>query len=229
MSTLLLAIANMALAAAAKLSAEMAVLAAAPGAAGIAGSVGDLAKDIVQELLKATSNTEALVDALVREPLQSGLRLLEDGVSHPLCSTAERQSRDELLGQAYAKLVEAASLSGASHEDVLWIQCVQCLALAARSGRTALAFRLAARIRSELAIAEGSARAAIERAERRQRIGELAESSEIGLAELGCRRHGQWVETYMTASERQAAVAVLERCAALSAIVTLAEVMARAA
>jgi len=228
---LLRTVTSKAISATARLAAESALLAAVPHAPGLAGLVGELAKEVVGALFEVTSETQKLVTALVREPMRSGLQLLLDALRHPVRNEGERGSRDALLDQSYELLVKAHNLAEASRDDALLIGAIQCVALAARSGRASLALVKLADVKKELpgldkqAAALGASSEEYARASRLQRpqpLGpahmELRIAENLGraaLGETGSRLSGE-------------AEAVRERCAMIAAISDFAESAARA-
>lgn len=84
MGTLLSRAAASTVAQVAKVAIAAAATAAIPWGPGVAATAGDLAKDIFDELLAATSETERMVNALVMEPLRSGLQHMRDAADHPI-------------------------------------------------------------------------------------------------------------------------------------------------
>jgi len=228
---LLSTVTSKAIAAAAKVAAESALFAAAPHAPGLAGSVGDLAKEVVGALLEATSETERLVTALVREPLRSGLQLLLDAVRHPVKNEAERESRDALLDQSYELLVKAHNLAEASRDDALLIQAVQCVALATRSGRASLALVRLTDVKKELAELDKQAIALATSSEEYTRAALLARPRLLGpfhmeqrvAQDLARAALGQTGAGFAHAAEE-----VRERRTMIAAIATFAESVARA-
>ena len=133
------ALATTALAEAAKVATET-ILAATTGIPpGVVTAAASTVKSVVDELLKAASQLEKKVDALVGEPLRSALHLLGDAFLHASDTDAARASRDQLLDRSYESFVKASALAEASGEDPLLIEAVALLALALHTGRQSLA------------------------------------------------------------------------------------------
>lgn len=125
--------------------------AAAPGVAfGVFGA--EIAKNIAQLILGQRSQIELKLDRLLRAPLLTGLRHLNDGLSHRADSPSSVEARNRVLDEAHSALTEAWALVSDSREDSTFIRAIDCIALSARSGHEDLAARRVSETSADLAV-----------------------------------------------------------------------------
>jgi hypothetical protein len=122
-----------------KEAAIKAVSIAVPGTPVLASFAGAISKDLFEMLLTRTTEVERKLDKLLRQPLRTALQLLRDAAINPADTPQEIASRDSLLDAAHTGFVAASALTGDSREDSLFIVALDCIALAERTGRVAVA------------------------------------------------------------------------------------------
>ncbi len=101
--------------------------------------LGTVTKEFVEMLLARTSVVEQKLDILLREPLASGLQFLHEASVHDFSSASQWESRDQLLDAAHASFVRAHSIVADSRQDSVFVRSLDCLVLAARTGRLSIA------------------------------------------------------------------------------------------
>lgn len=111
---------------------------------------GTISKEFVQTVLARASEVERKLDALIAEPFKTGLRLLLEAARHEVGTSEEAGSRDALLDAAHLSFVRAHSLVANSREDSVFVRTLDCLALAARSGRGTLAKKAMADVQTDM-------------------------------------------------------------------------------
>lgn len=109
------------------------------GSPGVADATGSLTRDLVTSLTQQTSSVEKKIDRLLREPLATGLRLLDEALRHAPATDQEYEARDALLDGAHVSFVKALAYGGDSNEDAAFIRGLDILALKHRRGHHALA------------------------------------------------------------------------------------------
>jgi hypothetical protein len=105
----------------------------------VAPLLGVVAKELVSTLLSHASEIEGKLDRLLKEPLLSGLRLLEQGLRHGRDSENEDRAADTVLDQAHAALTRAWALVSDSREDSTFVRALDCIALATHRSHKGLA------------------------------------------------------------------------------------------
>jgi hypothetical protein len=93
--------------------------------------LGTVSKDLVDTFSARSSEVESKLDRLIREPLQTGLRLMRQGLIHDQNTREEKEARNALFDSAHVALTRAWVLVGDSREDATFIRALDCIALAA--------------------------------------------------------------------------------------------------
>jgi len=95
--------------------------------------IGEGAKGMMDALFSKSSQIGKKIDQMLREPLQSGIRFLHEGMLFPIQDENTKQARDGLLHEAHVSLTKASMLVGDSYEDLLFIRFLDLLAVCAHS------------------------------------------------------------------------------------------------
>lgn len=133
-----------------KAAAISVVAVAVPGSQALTSLAGGVSKELVEALLAKTTEVERKLDKLLREPLIAGLRHLKDAGRNLTNTPEETASRDSLLDDAHVFFSRAIALAGDSREDSLFIQALDCIALAERTGRISVAVESLQEVTAEL-------------------------------------------------------------------------------
>lgn len=136
---------------AAKAAVSLAVASVIPVPA-VADAAASLSKEFIQTILTRASEMEHKLDRLISEPFKTGMQLLLESAKHQTSTLQEVESRDALLDFAHISFVRAHSLVANSREDSVFVRSLDCLALAARTGRGKLAKDGLAEINADMSL-----------------------------------------------------------------------------
>jgi hypothetical protein len=103
--------------------------------------LGTVSKDLVEALFVRASQVESKLDRLIREPLQTGVALMRQGLTHEHATLEEQTARNTLLDNAHVALTRAWALVSDSREDAVFVRSLDCIVLAAHPGHRSLANR----------------------------------------------------------------------------------------
>ena len=111
---------------------------------------GVVSKDLIEALLRRTSEVGKKLDILLLEPFLTGLQLLLEANAHPGGIPEELASRDAILHTSHVSFVRAHSLIVNSREDSAFVRTLDCLALSGHRGRMALAASVLAEVEIDI-------------------------------------------------------------------------------
>lgn len=203
--------------------------------ASLGESAGTISKDLVERLLKRTSEVEKKIDLLVSEPLKVGLDFLSQAARHKARTREQIASRDAILDAAHISFTRAHALVANSREDSIFVRALDCHALADRTGRLALAKEELADLHRDLNVVRESLDALeqdatkwIEDANKARRF--LGRQNDLNERPIGHEVQIIWVRKYEKDARRLQAQAKLgqDRFSFLAYLVSLAEAVVMA-
>jgi len=101
--------------------------------------IGEGVKGVMQALYDKSTKIDKKIDRLLREPLLSGIKLLNQGMGYKVTDEKSQAAKDEILAHAHFSLTKAWVLVYDSTEDSLFIKTLDAIALAAHSSHWQLA------------------------------------------------------------------------------------------